>query len=146
MKYVEAPAIYMGNEKSIFLAGGITNCPDWQSELTDLLQNEEIVLLNPRRRNFPINDPSAAREQIIWEFNHLEKADGISFWFPKETLCPITLFEYGKWFARDKPVFIGVHPDYKRIEDIEIQTELEKPEVNIVHDLDSLASQIKSWI
>jgi len=31
MKYVQAPNKYSGKEKSIFLAGGITGCPDWQT-------------------------------------------------------------------------------------------------------------------
>lgn len=50
---------------SVFLAGGITNCPQWQQEVIDRLQGYEIecTILNPRRANFPIGDPSAAREQ-----------------------------------------------------------------------------------
>ncbi|KYK26479.1 hypothetical protein AYK26_04990 [Euryarchaeota archaeon SM23-78] len=145
MKYIEAPTDYLGNKKSLFLAGGITDCPDWQAELTSLLKNEDIVLLNPRRKNFPIHDPNATRTQITWEYNHLKKVEGISFWFPKETLCPIVLFEYGKWLVKDKPLFVGVHSEYKRRQDIEIQTELEKSDLKIVYDLDSLANQIKQW-
>ncbi|MBT4446489.1 hypothetical protein HOC96_04540, partial [archaeon] len=61
MEYIEAPTKYQGNTgtgmKSIFLAGGITNCYDWQSDICDLLQNEEVTLLNPRRKRFPIDDP-----------------------------------------------------------------------------------------
>lgn len=146
IKYIEAPAEYLGNERSLFLAGGITGCPDWQAELTDLLKNEEIVLLNPRRTNFPMHDINAAKEQIEWEHTYLQKADAISFWFSKETLCPITLYELGINLARGKLLFIGVHPEYARKQDIEIQTRLERPEIEIVYDLHLLSNKIKGWV
>lgn len=146
MKYIEAPAEYLGSERGLFLAGGITGCLDWQSELTDLLQNEEIVLLNPRRTNFPIHDKNAAKEQIEWEHTYLQKADAVSFWFPKETLCPITLYELGVQVMKHKPLFIGVHPEYERRVDVEIQTKLERPELEIVYDLNSLSKKIKEWV
>jgi len=79
MKYIEALNIYEGNDKSLFLAGGITGCPNWQADLTDLFKDENIVLLNPRRRNFPINDPSASEQQIKWAYEHLRKATAVSF-------------------------------------------------------------------
>ena len=145
MKYIESPTEYQGKERSLFLAGGITNCPDWQAELTDLLRNEDVVLLNPRRANFPIHDPNAAQEQIEWEYRHLRKADTISFWFPKETICPIVLYELGAHSMTDKPLFVGVHPDYARRQDVEIQTGLIRPEIEIVYNLDSLSNQIKEW-
>ena len=144
MIYIEAPNNYEGNERSLFLAGGITECPDWQSELVEILKNENITLLNPRRRNFP-NTPDASEKQIIWEHEHLRKATAISFWFPKETLCPITLYELGTWSMTDKPLFIGVNPDYQRRRDVEIQTKLARPEIKIVYYLEKLASQIKNW-
>ena len=39
MKYFEALDEYepQEGEKSIFLAGGITGCPDWQKEMADRL-------------------------------------------------------------------------------------------------------------
>lgn len=58
------------NGIKIFLAGGITNCPDWQSVLIDIIKDykkdivENVVLYNPRRKNFPIGDPNAAEQQI----------------------------------------------------------------------------------
>lgn len=146
MKYIEAPEIYKGNEKSLFIAGGITNCLDWQSDLVKMLKNENIVLLNPRRENFPIHDSNAAKEQISWEYNHLRKADAISFWFPKETICPIVLYELGAHLMTDKPLFVGMHPDYARKQDVEIQTGLIRPGIEIVYDLESLSEQIKDWV
>ena len=147
MKYIECPKIYKENkkEKSLFLAGGITGCLDWQSELVELLEKENITLLNPRRKNFPVGDLNASRNQIAWEYNHLRKADAISFWFTKETLCPITLYELGKISAGSKKLFVGVHQEYSRKQDVEIQTELIRPEIEIVYSLEDLAKQVKQW-
>ena len=146
MKYFEAPTEYLGNERSLFLAGGITGCPDWQRELTDLLKNEDIVLLNPRRAKFPMHDKDAAREQIEWEYRHFCETAAVSFWFPKETLCPITLYELGVQMIKNKPLFVGVHPEYERKVDIEIQTQLKRPEIEIVYDLNALSHKIKEWV
>lgn len=149
MKYIESPAslseVYTGGLRSIFLAGGITSCPDWQQEMRGLLSDTNLVLLNPRRVDFPIHDPSAALEQIAWEHEHLRLADAILFWFPHETLCPIVLYELGAWSMADKTIFVGVHPDYARRQDVEIQTGLTKPWIKIVYSLQDLANQIKFW-
>ena len=146
MKYIESPEIYKKKEKALFLAGGITGCPNWQQELVDLLSNENISILNPRRKKYPTNNPNIEKEQITWEYNHLRKADAISFWFPKETLCPIVLYELGAWSKSDKTIFVGVHPEYKRKQDVIIQTGLARPEVEIVYSLQALSEQIKYWI
>jgi hypothetical protein len=146
MKYIEAPTVYNGNEKSLFLGGGITGCPDWQAELVNSLRYEEIVILNPRRKNFPIGNPNAAREQILWERHNLRESSANLFWFPKETLCPIALYELGGWSTKDKILFVGIHPEYKRKIDVEIQTEQARPDVKIEYDLKSLSKQVISWI
>jgi hypothetical protein len=147
MKYIECPAIYEPDKKeqSIFLAGGISNCADWQTTLVNLLRDTNLTLLNPRRKNFALNDLEMEKQQIEWEYEHLVKATATSFWFPKETLCPITLYELGKQSVGNKPLFIGVHPEYSRKRDINIQTKLIKPEIVIAKSLDELAKQIKLW-
>lgn len=151
MKYIESPeefghVITPKGALSIFLAGGITDCPDWQQEMRGLLVDTNFVLFNPRRENFPIHDPNAAKEQIGWEYRHLGMADEILFWFPCETLCPIVLFELGRWSFRpsqkEKPIHIGVHPDYSRRQDVEIQIGLIRPEVGIVYSLETLAQKV----
>ena len=115
MIYVEAPNNGpAGKNPSIFLAGGITGCPDWQSLLMGEIQNLDLVVYNPRRKNFPIHDPSAANAQIKWEFDNLRKASMISFWFCKETMCPIVLYELGFHNNSPKPLVIGMDPEYQR--------------------------------
>lgn len=134
-----------GEHRRLFLAGGITGCPDWQSKMVERLRDTNLELLNPRRKNFPIHDPSAAAAQITWEHNMLRKADAILFWFPCETICPIVLYELGAWSMTQKKIFVGTHPDYSRIQDVLIQTRLARPDVTVVHDLEKLVNQVWMW-
>jgi len=145
MKYIESPAIYQPHaaERSLFLAGGITGCPNWQREIVQLLADADLALLNPRRENFPIDDPTAAEAQILWEYNYLRIANEILFWFPCETLCPIVLYELGAWSMTDKPLHVGLDPAYKRRSDVEIQTKLIRPNIRIVYFLYELVRQVK---
>ena len=116
------------------------------SSIVDSLKNFDITLLNPRRNKFPINDPNASKEQISWEYNHLRTADTILFWFPKESICPIALYELGAWCMTEKPICLGVDPDYPRKIDIKEQTALSRPDVEIVYSLFDLVKQIKIQI
>ena len=145
MKYIECPEIYKENNPSLFLAGGISGCQIWQSDLVRMLEDTDIVLLNPRRKHFPTDDTKINEKQINWEFEHLRKASAVSFWFPNETQCPITLYELGAWSMSSKKMFIGIDPKYSRKEDVEIQTYLIRPEIKIVYSLPDLAEQIKLW-
>jgi hypothetical protein len=143
MNYVEAPNDYAGQAPSLYLGGGISDCENWQQRMVELLETTDLVLINPRRKDFPIHDPSAAREQIEWEFRHLRRATIKLFWFPPQTLCPITLFELGSWSATEAPLVVGAHPDYQRREDVLIQMEYARPEVQVVDRLEDLADQVQ---
>ena len=150
MQIIVAPSLnkWSGGSSTLFLAGGITGCPDWQTDLLRLLADTDLVVFNPRRKDFPIGDPNAALEQIAWEHHVLRQADIISFWFPKETLCPITLYELGAWSMTQKPLCVGMHPEYQRRQDVEIQTALARADISIVYDLVQLAGsiiQLASW-
>lgn len=148
IQYVEAPEKFTSDtKKSVFLAGGITDCPDWQQEIMKDFRSssQDLAFLNPRRANFPINDPTAAFAQIKWEHDHLRQASAILFWFPCETLCPIVLYELGAWSMSVKPIFVGVHPDYKRKQDVLYQTEFVRPAVRVVLTLQELANQVLEW-
>lgn len=156
MKCVEALDeldVAQWGEKTLFLGGGITNCANWQNEMCQLLKDTDLTILNPRRKHFPMDDPNAATAQIIWEYKHLNMAKAIMFWFSPETLCPITLFEYGKWLVRSgtevraarRKLFVGCHPNYARLLDVKVQTALERPNQLVHTDLNSLAEEIKDW-
>src|SRR5436190_14265698 len=95
MIYIEAPANFDGRGPAVFLAGGISDAQNWQAELVEQLRGLHVVILNPRRRQFPAGDSDASRKQIAWEHRHLRTASLVAFWFPPQTLCPIALFELG---------------------------------------------------
>lgn len=150
MKVYEAPqSINDWSKFTVFLGGGITGCPDWQAEMIELLDeklsgplNDKVALFNPRRANFNVNNPAESEIQIKWEFNQLHAADVILFWFPCETLCPITLLELGKHMMVPVPLCVGCHPDYKRKFDVKYQLGLECAGVNVVDSLDALADEV----
>jgi hypothetical protein len=144
-KVVQCPANSTYGDRGVFLAGGITECPDWQAEMIQLLSASRFTLVNPRRENFDILNPNMTIEQIQWEHDELSYATAILFWFPKETLCPITLYELGKYSASAKPIFVGMHPEYKRSMDVLHQTKLERPAVTIAWSLTRLAEQVMQF-
>jgi hypothetical protein len=146
----------MGVVPVVFLAGGITGCPDWQTELIDLIEpeldpNQPYILANPRRLVWDMNSDS--NDQIAWEYMWLDRADIISFWFPHETLCPITLYELADVTRRvmidqdsqgDRlELVVGAHSDYQRRYDIEKQSQLRLGEdFHIARSLDTLSKRI----
>ncbi len=143
MKYIESPEEWDECDRpAVFLAGGITGCPDWQKELTAMLTGTDYVVLNPRRENFPIGNPRAAEDQITWEFLHLRRASVVSFWFCKESVQPIALFELGAWSrGKDPAVIVGVEPSYPREQDVRIQMGLLGRKV--LSSLEEVANELK---
>lgn len=133
---------------TLFLAGGITGCPDWQAEvIKGLSMVDDLTILNPRRADFPMDNPDAAAAQIAWEYRHLRRANIIAFWFPCETLCPISLYELGEWTEKAPLLFVGTHPDYERRSDIVLQTKLRRhPDQLIYRSLDEMVQEIRTLL
>jgi len=106
---------------------------------------DNAVLLNPRRENFPIHDPSAAREQIKWEFHALNNCDIFSIWFSRgPSVQPICMYELGRHLAlcgRNR-IVIDVEPGYKREQDVRIQVELVHKNLAISDNLQQHAQNI----
>lgn len=154
MQLIIAPDNTTAKYPSVFLAGGITNCPEWQNELIAMLDDAmEITIYNPRRENFPIDDPNAAPIQIKWEYERLRSADLWVFWFSRGSVNPIVMFEYGSALERiesegtNKHMIVGVDIAYPRIFDVHQQTMLRNPalQLGIVASLDNVFRQIKRW-
>jgi len=137
-------------DKSIFLAGGITGCHNWQKTAVEFLQDLDITIINPRRDGFDVENILNSVDQIKWEHKYISNASHIMFWFPDATLCPITLFELGKCLTYNsleddtEKLYIGCAPSYKRVFDVEIQSMLMGYHRPIFKDLDSLLTFIKS--
>jgi len=146
MTILTAPAHEGYHPFTVFLAGGISNCPDWQTPMATKIEaalGESILVVNPRRNGWDMN---AHREesikQIKWEHQYLKQSTHILFWFPKETLCPITLLELGKYLVKPVGLTIGTHPEYQRRLDVEVQASLEGE-----HEIwDNLDDMVESFI
>ena len=115
---------------TVFLAGGISNCRNWQDEVIKELYKLDnkydlprISIFNPRQdADMKDIDPV---EQIKWEHRYLELADIFSVFFcDSESLQPRTLYELGK-YGREKTSIITVEKGYKREEDILVQSYLD---------------------
>lgn len=133
---------------SIFLAGGISNCSDWQqTAISRIVQLDlPIIAVNPRRFDFDITNPKMSEEQIDWEHAHLARTNAILFWFPWETLCPITLYELGVAAASGRKIFVGVDPEYQRKFDVKHQLSLIRPDVYVNETFDDLMMDVELWI
>jgi hypothetical protein len=144
---VTAPDEYYGIETmkrpSLFLAGGITGCEDWQSKMIEELKNEKVIIYNPRRKDFPIGDPTASEVQITWEFFQLQRATMVSFWFAAGTDNPIVLYELGMWGnSTDRPIMIGVDEKYSRKQDVIIQTALARYDVPVLFTFEKFVRNV----
>lgn len=143
MQIITAPQSFTKKDDDVllFLAGGIQNCKEWQKEFIGYCNEfnpnygQHLVIFNPRRDNFPIHDKNAAREQIQWEFEWLEKVDIFSMYFDGPTVSdqPICFYELGRHLNRmitkwpneyQNRVVLTVSPEFKRFQDVIIQTEL----------------------
>ena len=142
MKLITAIEHYEKHPDDIlcFLAGGITQCSDWQSEVIKELKKydaEHLVVFNPRRENFPIHDPNASEEQIKWEFEQLQRMDIFSMYFcNSKSVQPICMYELGRnlvgmehRFPDDftDRIVVSVEKGYSREQDVRIQTKLAIP-------------------
>ena len=133
----EVSPIYL----SVFLAGGITNCDNWQEEVIDELKYNDITVFNPRRENFDIKSKAEAYKQIGWEYRNLERADVFSMYFcAGESDQPICMYELGRniirmqnrfpndWYRR---IVVSVEEGYKRELDVFAQLGLCAPNLFI---------------
>lgn len=122
---------------AIFMAGGITGCPNWQKEVvSQLSMQDRLILINPRRDEWDMTKSS--EEQIAWEHRHLALADYTYFWFPKEGQCAITLYELGVAIGEKRNIRVGVEPGYWRELDVREQVKRAAPHITVVSMLSAL--------
>jgi hypothetical protein len=69
--------------ESIFLAGGITGCQNWQDKVINALCGfGDITICNPRRNTWATDAPAdEVRRQIFWEYTYLQSVSQVLFWF-----------------------------------------------------------------
>ena len=131
--YVEAPLrvdldyYHSQGYVSVFLAGGISGCSDWQRDMAQFLTSRywghKLLIINPRRATYQVGlNDGDEEEQITWEHDMLHAVDLIFFYFAPETVQPIVLFEFGYWLAKQpRKVCYVCHKDYPRLNDVWFQ-------------------------
>lgn len=141
MRVITAPQYYKnnGSDITVFLAGGICGCDNWQDIVIAELEkefsdNDKIVILNPRRSSFDLEDPKATEIQILWEFVNLQHMDIFTMFFANnESDQPICMYELGRNLARisllytkkyEERVVISACDGYSRKTDVMIQSKL----------------------
>jgi hypothetical protein len=151
--YYEAPRYYrpqVVDGAAVFLGGGITGCPPWHRQAIRTLGDapEPLVVLNPNRADFPIDDPSAGWEQVSWEQHHLH-LEGLTtlMWFPASdpqiTVQPIALFELGQALGEGRKLVVGADPAYPRAADVHMLCQLARSGMPVYTSLeDVLAATI----
>lgn len=124
IQVITAPSVEKQLCPSVFLAGGITKCRNWQEEVIKILQSKDdeesefsyyvgesfiympispynMTIFNPRQKHFDITDQSASYKQILWEFKRLECMDIFSMYFcESESDQPICMYELGRNIIR----------------------------------------------
>lgn len=141
LNYVEAPRPFERDPDQVyvFLAGGISHCPFWQTKARHHIHwlDSSITVVNPRRLHFDLTDPHASTIQIDWESAALLKADVVMFWFPQAPSDqPIALLELGSFFRGDTPIAVGVEAGYSRAFDVRQQLKNARPDVTVRDSLD----------
>ncbi len=144
--YSPQPWQTSAGERSIFLAGSIDmgRAEDWQKTLGDLLPHENLVLLNPRRKDWDISweqriENPVFKAQVKWELDGLERADLIVFYFAADSKSPITLLELGL-FAHSGRAVVCCPAEFWRKGNVDIVCQ--KYKIPQVDTLEALAQYV----
>ncbi len=122
--YPPNPIPEKGN--TIFLAGSIEqdHAENWQENLMKHIDNQDVIILNPRRKDWDeswkeeIENPLFF-EQVEWELKGQERADLIVMYFDPKTQSPISLLELGL-FAQTKKMLVCCPKGYWKKGNVDI--------------------------
>jgi len=141
MLIVTAPMTYDAiiRHTTIFLAGGITKCWEWQQACLDEIERlskkknvntDNMIIYNPRRPYFK-HDAKVyeVNEQVQWEYHYLETCDIFSMYFcESESAQPICMYELGRNVAKRQQyeggidrVVVSAETKYSRYLDVALQ-------------------------
>jgi hypothetical protein len=138
--------------KTVFLAGSIDmgKAQDWQSLVTEALLDDNVTILNPRRKDWDstwkqdISNPEF-NEQVTWELDALDLADLIVIYFDPKGQAPITLMELGLHAPVKPEKMIVCCPEgfWRRGN---VQIVCERFDIEMVDDLDALIDRARKFL
>lgn len=133
--------------KSIFLAGSIEmgNAIDWQREIVEILNDEDVIILNPRRDDWDSSwtqsmDNPKFKEQVEWELYGIENSTMVIMCFMPNTLSPVSLLELGLCL-KNKNVLVYCPKDFYRKGNIDITCALYR--IPVFDDFEVFKEKIK---
>jgi hypothetical protein len=154
MKVIVAPDHANIDRPALYLLGGITGCPDWQSLVCKKLQSaSKGTIFNPRREYFERTEVSL-REQANWAYLAAWTSNVLAFWFSEgESQQAIATFELGLHLGRymagiGTKIVVGVHPSYVNRRELEMQIEMINLNfhgpwrLSLIPDLDTFVAKI----
>ncbi|HLD21954.1 MAG TPA: nucleoside 2-deoxyribosyltransferase domain-containing protein [Patescibacteria group bacterium] len=107
--YPPTPIPKKQNTPIIYIAGSIEGgiAEEWQSVVEHAFENKNVVLLNPRRKEWDNTWKQDIhnlqfREQVEWELTGLACADIILLYLSPGTQSPISLLEFGLYARSGK--------------------------------------------
>ena len=121
-----SPLPAAGTTPVVFLAGSIDmgTAEDWQALVAQQLQEESVILLNPRRDDWDSSweqsiDHPDFRAQVEWELDGLARADVIFMHLGAHSKAPISLLELGL-FAEKGTIILCCSPQFWRRGNVEV--------------------------
>jgi hypothetical protein len=124
--FMPPAAFPLDGRKRVFLAGSIEmgSADDWQSQVIAALADLDVVILNPRRRQWDATwvqsiDNPPFREQVEWELRGLEEATVVALYFAPATRAPVSLLELGL-VARSGRAIVGCPDGYWRKGNVDV--------------------------
>ena len=98
---------------TVFLAGGITNSWDWQTEVINILdeidkkekQQGVLRIYNPREEYNVDNKVYTMEDRIKWDYEKMNNATIFSAYLTKEATQGATLFEIGRYVTRMQMIY-----------------------------------------
>ncbi len=145
MREIRIPDEYSGSDPSVFLAGGAGGRHSWRKDFALMVSDTQWILLNPLTRSGWGKDNNSLVRRTRWERQHLERATVQLFWFPAGQPCMVSLYELGVCSTGDRPIIAGVEKGYAKRDEVLVQMQLGRPEVNVVASLAELAEQLRSF-
>jgi len=147
---VTAPENYVNlkwvDHTAIFLAGSIDNgiAPDWQKEVLLALKDKDVMLMNPRRKDWDSNAGDKEVElQVNWELDAMEYANYVIMYLAEGSKAPISLLELGLE-AKSGRIIVAAHPTYYRR--VNVKVVCERNSIPLYETLDELIQAITEKI
>ena len=150
IKAVEPFADDIRNTFSVFLAGSIEmgKAENWQSKVERLLEDEEGVILNPRRDDWDssweqVEGDNQFTRQVVWELLAQTHSDMIIMYFDPNTTSPITLLELGLFGGMTPEKLVVCCPDgFYRKGNVDVTCKWKG--IKQVNSIEELVEEVKS--